>query len=196
MIKELVIRNRSFRGYDHSRKLKREELLELVDCARLTASSVNLQPLKYYIAWEEEEVAAIQALTNWAKGLPEVTLPHPGMEPTGFVVILQDTAISDSLPRFQRDCGIVAQTMLLRAVEMGLGGCMIGNFPAGKLKETLRLPAGFAPLLVLAVGKPAEQVVLTEVGDGESTAYYRDENDIHYVPKRRLEDVVVERAAE
>lgn len=191
MIKDLVIKNRSYRGYNHDRKLTKEELLELVDCARLTASSVNMQPFKYYIAWEEDEVAAIQALTKWARGLPELTLPHPGMEPTGFIVIVQDTAIFESLQRFQKDCGIVAQTMLLRAAEMGLGGCMIGNFPAGTLKETLKLPANLSPLLVLALGEPAEQVVLTEISEGESTGYYRDEQDIHYVPKRRLEDIAL-----
>lgn len=191
MIKDLVIKNRSYRGYNHDRKLTKEELLELVDCARLTASSVNMQPFKYYIAWEEDEVAAIQALTKWARGLPELTLPHPGMEPTGFIIIVQDTAIFESLQRFQKDCGIVAQTMLLRAAEIGLGGCMIGNFPAGTLKEMLKLPANLSPLLILALGEPAEQVVLTEISEGESTGYYRDEQDVHYVPKRRLEDIAL-----
>lgn len=193
MIKELVRKNRSYRGYNHERKLTKEELLELVDCARQTASSVNLQPLKYYIAWEEEETAAIQSLTRWARGLPELQLPHPGMEPTGFIVILQDTAISESLQQFQKDCGIAAQTILLRAVEMGLGGCMIGNFQAGSLREALKLPANLAPLLVLALGEPAEQVVLKEVAPGEPMRYYRDENDVHHVPKRKLEDVVLSR---
>lgn len=191
MIKELVIQNRSYRGFNHQRKLTREELTELVDCARLTASSVNMQPFKYYIAWQEDEVAAIQAQTHWARGLPQIQLPHPGMEPTGFIVILQDTSIFEGLQRFQKDCGIVAQTMLLRATEMGLGGCMIGNFSAGALKEILDLPEHLAPLLIIALGEPAEQIVLKEIAPGESTAYYRDDRDIHYVPKRKLEDIVL-----
>lgn len=191
MIKELVIQNRSYRGFNHQRKLTREELTELVDCARLTASSVNMQPFKYYIAWQEDEVAAIQAQTHWARGLPQIQLPHPGMEPTGFIVILQDTSIFEGLQRFQKDCGIVAQTMLLRAAEMGLGGCMIGNFSAGALKEILDLPEHLAPLLIIALGEPAEQIVLKEIAPGESTAYYRDDRDIHYVPKRKLEDIVL-----
>lgn len=193
MIKELVIQNRSYRGFNHQRKLTREELTELVDCARLTASSVNMQPFKYYIAWQEDEVAAIQAQTRWARGLPQIQLPHPGMEPTGFIVILQDTTIFEGLQRFQKDCGIVAQTMLLRAAEMGLGGCMIGNFSAGALKEILDLPEHLAPLLIIALGEPAEQIVLKEIAPGESTAYYRDERDIHYVPKRKLEGIVLSR---
>lgn len=191
MIKDIVLRNRSYRGFNQNRKIGKEELLDMVDCARLTASSVNMQPFKYYIAWESEEVAHIQTLTKWARGLPELRLPHPGMCPTGFVVILQDMQINNNLQRFQKDCGIAAQTILLRATEMGLGGCMIGNFPAGDLRKTLDLPVDLAPLLVVAIGEPAETVVIREVESGESVNYYRDAEDVHYVPKRKLEDVVI-----
>lgn len=191
MIKELVKANRSYRGYDESRRITKEELLDMVDCARLSASSVNQQPLRYYLAWEKAAVDEIQSMTKWAKGLPQLHLPHEGMCPTGFIVICQDTRVWESLARFQKDVGIAAQTILLRAVEMGLGGCMIGNFNAGEVKERLKLADYLAPLLIVAVGKPAEQVVLTEAAEGESIAYYRDENDVHYVPKRRLEDIVL-----
>ena len=87
---KLVRQNRSYRGFDESRKVDREELLRMVDCARLSASSVNLQPLKYYLAWEPEAVGRIQPLTGWARNLPEMTLPHKGMYPTAFIVICQD----------------------------------------------------------------------------------------------------------
>ncbi|MCD8105912.1 MAG: nitroreductase family protein [Lachnospiraceae bacterium] len=190
-LKELVKANRSYRGYDESRHVTRGELLEMVDCARLTASSVNLQPLRYYLAYEKEDVERIQPLTKWARGLPDMELPHPGMCPTAFIVICQDTYVSDALSRFTRDVGIVAQTILLCATEMGLGGCMIGNFSPAKIAEAVRLPESLVPLLVVAVGKPAEKVVLTEVGADGRTDYYRDEDDVHYVPKRRLEDLVI-----
>ena len=131
MLIDLIKANRSYRGYDHSRAVTKDELLHLVEAARLCPSSVNMQPLKYFLACDSSTVATIQAETKWAKGLPELTLPHPGKEPTAFIVICQDTSIDANLSRFQRDVGIVAQTMLLTAVEMGLGGCMIGNFNAG-----------------------------------------------------------------
>ena len=191
MMIDLVKKNRSYRGYNHDRKVTKEELLELADCARLTASSVNIQPLKYYLAWEEEEVARIQALTSWARALPQMTLPHPGMEPTAFIVICQDTKISNALQRFLKDVGIVAQTMLLAATEKGLGGCMIGSFRPEKVSAELGLPDNLVPLLIVAIGEPAEEIVLTEIEDGENTNYYRDGNDVHYVPKRRLEDIVL-----
>ena len=193
MFKDLVKANRSYRGYDESRRVTREELLEMVDCARLAASSVNMQPLRYYIAWEKDEVDRIQPLTGWAKGLPDLELPHKGMCPTAFIIICQDTKVWESLARFQKDVGLAAQTILLAATEMGLGGCMIGSFQAGEVLRALDLPEHLAPMLVVAIGKPAERIVLTEAAEGESVAYYRDADDVHYVPKRALKDIVLER---
>lgn len=193
MIKDLVQKNRSYRGYDESRKVTREELVHLVECARLAPSSVNMQPLRYYLVHTQEELDLLQPLTNWARALPELTLPHPGHCPTGFVVICQDTNLNPSIPRFQKDIGIVAQTMLLAAVEMGLGGCMIGNYDAGKVKAALNLAENLAPVLIVAIGKPDETIVLTDVGPNGETNYYRDENDVHYVPKRSLDDLIINR---
>ena len=193
MLIDLIKANRSYRGYDHNRKVTREELLTLVEAAHLCPSSVNIQPFRYFLAYEPEVVAAVQAETKWAKGLPELTLPHPGKEPTGFIVICQDAAIQENLSRFQRDVGIVAQTMLLTAVEMGLGGCMIGNFNAGSVRAALKLPETIHPLLIVAIGKPDEEIILTDVVDGR-TGYYRDGQDRHYVPKRALEDIVIDPA--
>ena len=190
MLIDLVKANRSYRGYDHERKVSKEELLKMVEAARLCPSSVNVQPLKYYLACTDDVVAAVQSETKWAKGLPDLALPHPGKEPTAFIVICQDARIHPNLSRFQRDVGIVAQTMLLAAVEMGLGGCMIGNFDAGSVHDRLNLDPDLHPLLIVAIGKPDEEVILTDVVDG-NTGYYRDAEDRHYVPKRALEDVVL-----
>ena len=192
MLMDLVEKNRSIRGYDHDRKVTREELHSMALAARLCPSSMNLQPLKYVLVCEEDRVAAVQAATLWARGLPELTLPHPGKEPTAFIVICQDTAVSGNLSRFLMDVGIAAQTMLLRAVEMDLGGCMIGSFRAEAVKSALSLEETLQPLLVLAVGKPDEEVRLTEAAGGK-TAYYRDEKDRHYVPKRPLAELVIDR---
>ena len=191
MLKDLVLKNRSYRGYDHSFKIERQTLEELVDYARLSPSSVNRQPLKYYLAWEEEAVAIVQKETAWAKGLPEMTLPHPGKEPTAFIIICQDDRIDPNLNRYSRDVGIAAQTMLLAAVERGLGGCMIGNFRAGSVSEAISLDEHLHPLLIVAIGKPDEEVILTDVPEDGSVGYYRDEQDRHYVPKRSLAEELI-----
>lgn len=87
--------------------------------------------------------------------------------------------------------GIVAQTMLLAAMEKGLGGCRIGNFGLEKVKEVLELLENLVLVLIVAFGKPDEKIVLAEIEKGQSIKYYRDENDVHYVPKRKLEDIII-----
>ena len=185
MFKDIVKASRSYRGYDESYRFSREELEDFVDCARFAPSSVNAQPFRYYLAWENGEVDRIQKLTNWARALPQMQLPHPGMCPTGFIIICQDLNLGASIPRYQKDVGIVAQTMLLAAAERGLGGCMIGNYNADSVKKELHLAENLAPVLIVAFGKPAEKIVIKEIEEGENIAYYRDENDVHYVPKRK-----------
>lgn len=191
MFKELVKKNRSFRGYDESRRITKEELMEFVDCARFAPSTVNRQPFRYLLAYEQEQLDVIQPLTGWARALPQMKLPHHGKCPTAFVVICQDTQWAEDLNRYLRDVGIVAQTMLLAAADAGLGGIMIGNFSPKKLSEALNLPEHIVPMLIVAFGKPDETIVLTEAQEGENLNYYRDENDVHYVPKRKLEDIIL-----
>lgn len=186
---ELVTKNRSYRGFDRARRVMREELEDMVACARLVPSAVNRQPLKYALSWEDETNRRIQALTAWAGLLkPGRVLPEAGHEPVAFIVICVDTRICADVRGADRDLGIAAQTILLRAVEMGLGGCMIGAFKP-ELRTVLALPEYAHPALVIAIGKPDETVVLEDAGD--SVAYYRDGNDVHHVPKRTLSSILL-----
>lgn len=191
MLKDLVVKNRSYRGYDEHHEISREELKDMVEHARLTPSSVNKQPLKYYLAYTKEIVSQIQPLTHWARAL-SIELPYAGHCPTAFIVICQDKTISPALDAYLKDVGIVAQTILLRATEMGLGGCMIGAFDKAKLHETLQLANHVQPLLVVAIGKPDETIVLEDIEGNADTTYYRDEQDVHHVPKRKLDDILLD----
>ena len=193
MLKDLVLKNRSYRGYHEDRTVSREELVELIDDARLTASGGNKQPLKYYIANQKEEVEAILATTKWAAALPELHLPKPGTHPTAFVIILQDTSIQPNRQAAMIDVGIAAQTITLAATEKGLGGLMIRNFGLKPLTELLGLSENLVPILVIALGAPAENVELVPVSAGGDINYYRDEKGTHYVPKRALEEIVLEK---
>lgn len=191
MLKDLLIACRSCRGYDESRRISKEELLEFVDLTRYSAASMNIQPLKYRLIFEKEEVERMQPLTIWARQLPQMKLPHPGKNPTAFIIICQDTNVDPGIGKFHRDVGIVAQTMLLAATEKGLGGCMIGSFSAGRVAEEFDLPEHIKPMLVVAFGKPDEKIVLTDLPEDGNFKYYRDENDVHYVPKRSLDEIVL-----
>lgn len=191
MLIDLVKQNRSVRGYDESVPVPKETLRELAECARLTPSSRNVQPLKYVAVSAPETVAELQKLTHWAGLLSHLHLPREGKRPTAFLVICFDREIDQNPAPFQRDVGIAAQTILLAATEKGLGGCMIGSFDGEKTAALLALPQNLSPQLVIALGKPDEKIVLTQA-DGD-VRYYRDGNDVHYVPKRPLDEIYIEK---
>ena len=189
MFLDLVKQARSHRGFRQDRKVTRLE--HLVECARFTPAARNDQVLKYYLAEKPETVAAIQPLTKWAGALAELHLPRKGAEPVAYIVICLDGSLAENPAPYQRDVGIVAQTILLAAAEMGLNGCMIGSFAAGELREKLGLPEAIKPQLLLALGEGTDRIVMTDVGEDGSTTYYRDAEDIHYVPKRTLEQLIL-----
>ena len=191
MFLDLVKQARSHRGFRQDRKVTRQELEHLVECARFTPAARNDQVLKYYLAEKPETVAAIQPLTKWAGALAELHLPRKGAEPVAYIVICLDGSLAENPAPYQRDVGIVAQTMLLAAAEMGLNGCMIGSFAAGELREKLGLPEAIKPQLLLALGEGTDRIVITDVGEDGSTTYYRDAEDTHYVPKRALEQLIL-----
>lgn len=191
MFLDLVKQARSHRGFRQDRKVTRQELEHLVECARFTPAARNDQVLKYYLAEKPETVAAIQPLTKWAGALAELHLPRKGAEPVAYIVICLDGSLAENPAPYQRDVGIVAQTMLLAAAEMGLNGCMIGSFAAGELREKLGLPQAIKPQLLLALGEGTDRIVMTDVGEDGSTTYYRDAEDTHYVPKRTLEQLIL-----
>ena len=183
--RELVLKNRSTRAFDPERRISREELEQLVDLARLTPSAVNLQPLKYLLSWQEETNALILAHTAWAGLLKDISLPPEGKGPAGYIVICIDTQIAKNAAT---DVGIAAQTILLGAAEKGLSGCMIGAIDS-KLHDLLGLKEQYRISLIVALGKGAEDIRLVET-KGNDTAYYR-EGDAHYVPKRPLEEILI-----
>jgi nitroreductase len=188
MLKELVTRNRSFRRFDEGAHIDLETLRELVDLARLSATGSNLQPLKYILSNEASKNDVIFPCLAWAGYLQGWSGPAPGERPSAYIVILGDKAIRES---FGCDHGIAAQSILLGATEEGLGGCMIGSVQRAKLRQALAIPSGYEILLVLALGKPSETVVLDPVGPDGDVKYWRDQDGTHHVPKRSLDEIIV-----
>ena len=191
MFLDLVKRARSVRGFREDRKVTDEELRYLVECARYTPFTRNAQVLKYRLVNTPEELQKVQPLTMWAGALRELNLPYPGTYPQAFIVICQDYRLSESVSAFQKDVGIAAQTMLLAANDLGLGGCMIGSFSAGELKTVLGLEDYLKPQLVLALGEPIENIRVVDMAPDGSVNYYRDAQGVHYVPKRTLDELIV-----
>ena len=188
MLKDLVLLNRSYRRFHEDTHPSRQTLLELVDLARCTASGGNQQPLKYMGSCHPATNARIFRSLGWAGYLNDWPGPADGERPGAYVVILHDLGLSTTAGC---DHGIAAQTILLGAVERGLGGCIIGSINRDALRLALSVPKRFDILVVIALGKPAEKVVLDEVGPDGSIKYWREPNGTHHVPKRPLEDIVV-----
>ena len=188
MISELVEENRSCRRFheDHSMALKILE--DLVNLARLSASSANLQPLKYILACQPEINTEIFSCLAWAGYLKDWPGPEAGERPAAYIVILGDTAISKD---FGCDHGIAAQSILLGAREKGLAGCILGSINRKALREILNIESHLQILLVLAIGKAKEKVVIETVGPDGSIRYWRDAEAVHHVPKRALKDIIV-----
>lgn len=191
MLRDLVIANRSCRGFDRSRKVTREELLELIDTARLSASAINKQPLKYFIANDDMITDKITKMVSFGGLLKDLKLPYKGEEPPAYIVICHDTGIVKDEPIFINDVGIAAQTIGLAAAENGLSVCIMAGFDSEKIKEELFLPENMEVKLVMAIGKSLEKFKIKEIGNDESTNYYRDEAGVHVVPKRKLEDIII-----
>ena len=184
----LIVKTRSYRRFHQNVALTQHQLRDLVNLARLSASGGNRQPLKYVLSWTAEKNARIFPCLHWAGYLKEWGGPAEGERPTGYIVILNDLGIA---PAPGCDQGIAAQSMMLGAVEMGFGGCMLGAVDRGQLREALAIPETFETALVLALGKPKETVLLESVKDGK-IEYWRDERGFHHVPKRALSDVILD----
>jgi nitroreductase len=188
MLDELLLSSRSYRRFHQDHLLDENLLKDLVQLTRLCPSAANRQPLKYLLSWLSEQNARIFPHLGWAAALTDWPGPAEGERPGGYIVLLGDTTISR---QFDWDSAIAAQTMILGAVERSLGGCIIGSIDRVGLRATLDIPPHLEILLVVALGKPAERVVLEDGIAPEGRPYWRDSQGVHHVPKRPLAALLV-----
>jgi len=190
VIRDLILKNRSVRRFQQDQKISCRILEELLELAIYSASGANRQPLKYLISCEPEGNGRIFPFLAWAGYLEDWEGPGPGERPAAYIIILGDRRISEN---FGCDHGIAAQSILLGAVEKGLAGCMIGSIEREKLREELDISERFKMLLVLALGVPAEKVVIETARSDGDIRYWRDRENIHHVPKRPLSEILLGR---
>ena len=189
MIFDLIIKNRSYRRFHQEESIREEMLRELVNLARLSPSGANLQPLKYILSADREKNALIFDHLAWAGYLSDWDGPEEGERPAGYVVILGDREIKENAGC---DHGIAAQSILLGAVEKGLGGCIFGSIQRKKLREALNIPERYDILIIIALGVPAEEVKIEEAESDGDIKYWRDSNSVHHVPKRPLDEIILD----
>lgn len=188
MMKDLVLKNRSYRRFYQEVPLERKLLEDLVDLARLSPSGTNQQPLKYRICCSPEDNRQVFKHLRWAGYLKDWKGPAEGERPSAYIVMVLDTELASQC---FWDHGIAAQSIMLGAVEKGYGGCMFGSIDREGLRADLALESRYEILMVLALGKPKETVVLEPLGPQGDIRYYRDEDGVHHVPKRSLKDLLL-----
>ncbi len=188
MMRDLVLKNRSYRRFHEDVAVDCQTLRELVDLARLSASAANKQPLRYILSCTKEKNALIFPSIAWAAYLKDWNGPVEGERPSAYIVMLADKELSAN---FNWDAGICSQSILLGAVEWGLGGCIIASVNKPILKQALCIPDTYEIVFVLAIGKPKENVVIDPVGPDGDIKYWRDAEETHHVPKRSLEDLII-----
>ncbi len=189
MLKDLIIKNRSYRRFYQEKQVSKEVLKGLIDLARLSASARNAQPLKYVLINNPETNAKIFKHLTWAGYLSDWNGPVEGERPSAYIIMLNDTNISSN---YFSDNGICSQSILLGAVEQGLGGCIIGSIEKRiKLQQEVNIPMEYKIIQIIALGVPKEEVVIDDLKDN-NFKYWRDENQVHHVPKRTLKEVILE----
>jgi nitroreductase len=187
LLKDIIIRNRSYRRFLQSHIIEYATLENLVGLARLSPSGANRQPLKYLIYNTEKDCARIFPSLLWAAYLKDWDGPEEGERPSAYIIILGDKSIAEG---FGVDHGIAAQSIMLGAAESGLGGCMIASIRRDQLRAELGIPEVYEILLVLALGKPVETVIIEKVKDGD-IKYWRDTERNHHVPKRDIKELIL-----
>lgn len=187
MLKDLILKTRSYRRFYQEHEITTAVLRSLVDLARISASARNAQPLKYFLSNTPETNRIIFSKLTWAGFLTDWPGPEEGERPSAYIIVLLDTGIADDC---YCDDGIAYQSIRLGATEKGLGGCVVASVSRDELKKELDIPEKFNILNVIALGKPKETVVLEKMENG-NYEYWRDENEVHHVPKRSLDDIII-----
>jgi len=184
---DLLIKNRSYRRFDEDKRLSREYLRGLVNLARICPSSRNQQALKFKLVSSREDCGILFPSLAWAGYIRGWDGPGPGERPSGYIIVAGDRNLGNS---FLTDLGIAAQTILLGAVNDGYGGCMIASVKKEKVRLDFSIPDIYEILLVIALGKPVEKVVIDDMTDGD-VKYWRDSQGVHHVPKRGLNELII-----
>lgn len=187
ILKELILKTRSYRRFNGTHRIDIKTLENLVDLARVSASAANRQPLKYLLFNTPDDCKRIYPSIAWAGYLKDWPGPGADERPSAYFIMLGDRSITES---FSFDPGIAAQSIMLGATEMDLGGCMIASIKKEELRNELDIPEKYEILLILALGKPVEHVVIDEIKEGD-IKYWRDDKNIHHVPKRTLNELII-----
>ncbi len=185
-VKTALLKRRTIRKFTQQ-PIDKNDLLDLVEYARITAYPANLQPLKFAIISEKELCDKVFENTKWAGYLPDGT-PKEDERPTAFIAVLGDNAIKKS---FEVEAGAAVTSMMLGALDKGLASCWIGAITKSNIMEALALnEEDYSLLYVLALGYPAQESQVCVMKDID-VKKYKDENNKLNVAKRSMDENLI-----
>jgi nitroreductase len=187
MIRDLIVKNRSYRRFHQNHKIETSLLEDLIDLARLSPSAANLQRLRFKICNIEEENEKVFSTLSWAGYLKDWNGPEIGERPSAYIIILSTEKDAEKVAC---DAGIACQSILLGSVESELRGCIFASVKKEELQKLLKIPKKYTLCYVIALGKPKENIKLEYV-ENDNIKYWRDKNGTHHVPKRKLKDIII-----
>lgn len=163
-----------------------EDLLRLVDCARLAPYGANLQPLRFMIITDKDILTKLYPLTKWAGYLDWE--PAENERPTAYIAVLNDTSLKPTA-NTECDSGAAVMSMILEAQELGLSSAWLGALQRDEIKKLLKLDVKLDVTYLLALGYAAQTGNTFEMK--ENVKYYFDDNGNVMVPKRTLDEILV-----
>ena len=182
---EIIIKRRTIRRFKQE-EVSENILNKLANAGRLAPSGANLQPLEFIIVNETESVDKVFPALKWAGYIAPAGNPPEGMRPMAYIIVLINTEIRSQ--GGEVDAAAAIENMILTALEDGIGSCWLGAIDRDQLRKIFKIPQKYRVDSVLALGYPDESPVVEEATD--SIKYWKDENGILHVPKRKLSDIV------
>lgn len=182
---DAIVSRRTIRKFTQE-PVRQEDLIKLVDCARLAPYGANLQPLKFMIITDKQVLTELYPLTKWAGYLDWE--PAENERPTAYIAVLNDTSLKPTA-NTECDSGAAVMSMILEAQELGLSSAWLGALKRDEIKKLLKLDDKLDITYLLALGYAAQT---GEVFDMKgSVKYYFDGNGNVNVPKRTLDEVLI-----
>jgi len=182
---DLIVKRRTIRSFEQ-KPIAPDLLKKITNAGRLAPSGANLQPLEFLVITEQSLLGKVFATLKWAAYIAPAGDPPSDKRPTAYIIVLINTEIKKE--KGEVDAAAAIENMILTALEEDVGTCWLGSINRQEIRGLFSIPDNYRIDSVVAFGYPSEFPVV-EVADN-SIKYWKDENGLLHVPKRRLEDIV------
>jgi nitroreductase len=138
---------RAVRAYT-GEPVAREVLEDIVDCARLAASAINIQPWEFVVVTDADMRSRIAGATDYGKFIAAA--------PACVLVFCRETKY------YLEDGSAATQNLLVAARAHGLGSCWVAGDKkhyCEAIRKLVGAPAGMGLVSLVAIGHPAEEPV-------------------------------------